>query len=93
MERHTMISNRQMLALVALATVGTSSLYAPATLAFYAERDSWFLVLAGGVIGFFNIYVFVWLNRMYPDKSLITLIPHLLGRWVGGLLAIVYIFF
>ncbi|RXZ80890.1 spore gernimation protein [Paenibacillaceae bacterium] len=93
MEQQTVISNRQMMAIVTLATVGTSSLYAPATLALYAERNSWYLVVVGGMIGVFNIYLFVWLNRLYPDKNLITIITHLLGKWIGGALALVYIFF
>ncbi|WP_245375378.1 GerAB/ArcD/ProY family transporter [Paenibacillus eucommiae] len=93
MERAVVISNQQMLALVVVATIGTSSLYAPSTLAHYAGRDSWYLVVVGGAIGLLNIFVFLWLNRMYPEKNLITICLHVFGRWFGGLLALVFIFY
>ncbi|MNI15547.1 Spore germination protein YndE [compost metagenome] len=93
MERRVMISNRQMLALVSLAAVGTSSLYAPSALAHYVGRDSWYLVLVGGLVGLFNTFVFIWLNRMFPDKNLITVTLHLFGRWLGGLIAFIFILF
>ncbi len=88
MDKHTVISNRQMLAIVALATVGTSSLYAPATLVHYGGRDAWYLVLMGGAIGIINVSVFVWLNRLYPGRNYISVILLVFGRWIGGPLAL-----
>ncbi|WP_239618228.1 GerAB/ArcD/ProY family transporter [Cohnella mopanensis] len=93
MERRITISNIQLMSLIAITSIGTSSLYAPATLARYAERNSWFLVLAGGAVGLLNLYVFLWLNRMYPDKNLIKICMHLLGPLVGGIVALGFIFY
>ncbi|MEK8128480.1 endospore germination permease [Paenibacillus filicis] len=93
MAQQSMISNRQLLALVALATVGTSSLYAPAPLAHYAGRDAWYLVLIGGAAGLLNIGVFVWLNRLYPEHNLISICKQVLGRWVGGLLGFIFVLY
>jgi len=93
MERRIQISNLQMMALIALATFGNSSLYAPQVLALYAERDSWFVVLVGGVIGILNVIVFLVLNRLYPDKNLVSICTHLFGKWVGWLVGLVIVFF
>ncbi|MFC4596982.1 GerAB/ArcD/ProY family transporter [Cohnella hongkongensis] len=93
MERSTVISNFQLMALIIISTIGTSSLYAPATLVRYAERNTWFLVLAGGLVGLLNVSVFLTLNRLYPDKNLVRICKHLLGPWIGGLLAVVFVFY
>ncbi|MFD2118051.1 endospore germination permease [Paenibacillus yanchengensis] len=93
MEQRLQISNIQMLALVALSTFGTSSLYAPQILASYADRDSWFVVIIGGMIGVLNALVFFWLFKLHPDKDLISLCTLLFGKWFGRLLALVFIFY
>ncbi|WP_240414117.1 GerAB/ArcD/ProY family transporter [Paenibacillus periandrae] len=93
MERRVMITNHQMLALVVISTIGASSLYAPAALAHYAERDAWYLVLMGGAFGLFNIFVFAWLDRLFPGKNIITISISLLGRWIGSLVAALIIFY
>lgn len=93
MERRITISNTQMMALIVISSIGTSSLYAPAILAHYAERNSWYLVLTGGVFGLLNLFVFIWLNRLYPDKNIIKICLHLLGPLVGGVIALGFVFF
>ncbi|WP_372637838.1 endospore germination permease [Cohnella sp.] len=93
MERREVISNFQLMSLIVISTIGTSSLYAPATLVRYAERNSWFLVLAGGLTGLLNLLILMTLNRMYPDKNLIRICKHVLGPWIGGLLAFAVIFY
>lgn len=79
MERREVISNFQLMSLIVISTIGTSSLYAPATLVRYAERNSWFLVLAGGLSGLLNLSIIMTLNRIYPDKNLIRICKHVLG--------------
>ncbi|GAA3404743.1 endospore germination permease [Paenibacillus hodogayensis] len=91
MERGTVISNQQLMALIVISTVGTSSLYAPATLSHYAERDSWLLVMVGCAIGLLNLFVFLQLNKLHPDKNLIEICREVFGRWFGGLLAFAFI--
>lgn len=93
MERQVTISNFQLMSLIVISTIGASSLYAPAALVRYAERNSWFLVIAGGLAGLLNVSVFLVLNRMYPDKSLIRICKHVLGPWLGGLLAFAFVFY
>ena len=93
MERRIMISNFQMMTLIVISTIGTSSLYAPATFAHYAERNSWILVLVGGLMGLFNLLILIKLNQIYPDKNIITICTHLLGPWLGGILAFLFTFY
>src|SRR4030095_4595979 len=93
MERRIMISNFQMMSLIVISTIGTSSLYAPATFAHYAERNSWYLVVAGGIIGLLNLFVFLKLNQIYPNKNIISICTHLLGPWLGGGLAFLFVFY
>ncbi|WP_138754312.1 GerAB/ArcD/ProY family transporter [Paenibacillus sinopodophylli] len=93
MERRIIINNFQMMSLIVISTIGTSSLYAPATLAHYAERNSWYLVLIGGIVGFFNLYVFLKLNQLYPGHNIITMSKQLLGPWLGGAVAFLLLFY
>jgi len=93
LEHRIQITNLQMMALIALATFGNSSLYAPQALAHYAERDAWFVVLIGGIIGLLNVLVFFFLNRLYPDKNLITICTHLFGKWIGWLIGLVIVLY
>jgi spore germination protein (amino acid permease) len=91
MERRIMISNFQMMALIVISTIGTSSLYAPATFAHYAERNSWYLVILGGIMGVINLFVLLKLHQIYPKKNIITICTHLLGPWFGGFLAFLFV--
>ncbi|MGO4548832.1 endospore germination permease [Paenibacillus sp. 2TAB23] len=93
MGQRIQISNFQMMSLIVIATIGTSSLYAPATLAHYAERNSWYLVLAGGMVGLLNLSVFLKLNKLYPGQNLIGISKQVLGPWLGGVLAFLFIFY
>ncbi|WP_169090927.1 endospore germination permease [Paenibacillus sp. PL91] len=93
MERRITISNFQMMSLIVISTIGTSSLYAPATFAHYAERNSWYLVVTGGIMGLLNLFIFLKLNQLYPNKNLISICTHLLGPWLGKGLAFLFIFF
>lgn len=92
MERRiTTISNFQMMTLIIISTIGTSSLYAPATFADYAERNSWYLAVAGGIMGLINLCVFLKLNQLYPNKNIISICTHLLGSWIGSVMAFLFI--
>ncbi|GGG79484.1 GerAB/ArcD/ProY family transporter [Paenibacillus radicis (ex Gao et al. 2016)] len=93
MMRQTTISNQQMMALLVISTVGTASLYAPAILTQYASRDSWVLVLLGGVVGILNVLVFLQLNKWYPGKSIIAISRQVLGGWLGGLFSFLFFFY
>lgn len=93
MERRIIISNFQMMCLIVISTIGTSSLYVPSKLALYAERNAWYLVLAGGLVGLFNVFVFLKLSQLYPDKNMITISTHVLGPWLGGAIAMLFVFY
>ncbi|BBI35046.1 GerAB/ArcD/ProY family transporter [Cohnella abietis] len=93
MEGSIRISNFQLLSLVVIASIGTSSLYAPAVISQYAGRNCWYLVVVGGFVALFNMAVFLWLNRIYPDKNIIKICIHVLGPWLGSGVAALFIFF
>jgi spore germination protein KB len=93
MERRITISNFQFMALIVISTIGTSSLYAPAIFAHYAERNSWYLVVVGGIMGLLNLLVLLKLNKFYPDKNILAICTHLLGPWFGGGLAFLFVFY
>jgi len=93
MERRVAIGNFQLMSLIVISTIGTSSLYAPAALAHYADRNSWLLVLAGGAAGLLNLAMFLWLNRRFPGQNLVAICKGALGPWVGGLFAFAFIFY
>jgi spore germination protein KB len=87
------ISGRQLMVLVFLYTIGTTVLVIPAGLAAAAKQDAWIGALAGVVIGggVLGLYASLW--RLYPDKTFVGICEAVLGRWIGALISIVFMFY
>jgi spore germination protein KB len=87
------ITGRQLMVLVFLYTIGTTILVIPAGLAAVAKQDAWIGAIAGVVIGgaVLGLYGSLW--RLYPDKTFVGICEAVLGKWLGALLSIVFMFY
>ncbi|RNB89699.1 spore gernimation protein [Brevibacillus fluminis] len=91
--RKEIITNRQFMILISIITIASSILYIPRAVSQIAGRDGWLVVLVSGLVGLLNLYVFLWMERLYPGKNLMEIHQQLLGKVFGGLLNFVYLFY
>lgn len=87
------ISNRQLMVLVFLYTIGSAILIIPSGLAAIAKQDAWIGALAGVVIGGITVGLYILLWRLFPGKTFVGICEAVLGRWMGALLSIIYMFY
>lgn len=85
------VSNRQVTIMIMLYTVGSGSLLIPATVLGVAYQDGLFSILMGMAFSVCISYLFHMLVKKYPNKSILDMMEFTFGRWVGGLVQIVFI--
>lgn len=87
------ISGRQLMVLVFLYTVGTTVLVIPAGLAEAVKQDAWIGAIAGVLIGgaVLGLYAALW--RLYPGKTFVGICEAAMGKWLGALLSILFMFY
>lgn len=81
------ITNHQLLLLTSIFVVGASPLIVPTLVASAAERDSWLSVILAAILGFFVVWVNVYLAELHPGKTFVEFTQQILGKWVGGVVA------
>ncbi|WP_094548702.1 GerAB/ArcD/ProY family transporter [Petroclostridium xylanilyticum] len=87
------ISNRQFSILVTLNAIGTAILITLAGLASEVKQDAWISVIAGvgislALIGLYNV-----IGDLYPNMSFVKAIEAALGKWLGTVVSLLFIFF
>ncbi|EOO24099.1 spore germination protein (amino acid permease) [Bacillus cereus VD133] len=92
MER-SQISNRQLMILITLITISSPIFFLPSEVSKGVGRDGWYIVIFSGLIGMFNVMIFIWLERIFPKKSLIQIIQGVFGRFVGGIVNVLMFFY
>ncbi|MFZ5814641.1 MAG: GerAB/ArcD/ProY family transporter [Bacillota bacterium] len=90
MLRREQIDGRQLVSLLLGFLLGTS-LVLPT--GHQAERDAWLAVLIGGGAGVVAGAAYARLSQAFPGQSLVGYSRRLLGRWVGGLIGLLYIWY
>jgi spore germination protein KB len=85
------ITSRQLFALTAFFTCGTTILYISSGLAGYAKQDAWIAAAITPVVGTAFLRLYTYLGSLYPDKTLVEVIISLFGKWVGGLFTLSFI--
>lgn len=92
MQTNGHISERQLMVLAFLYTIGTTVLIVPSGLAATAHQDAWLGALAGIVFGgaILGLYVALW--RAFPGLTLVGICEAALGRWLGALVALLFVF-
>ncbi|MBW5470477.1 endospore germination permease [Brevibacillus formosus] len=85
------ISARQFMILVTLFAIGDAILYVPSLTATAAKQDAWISALIGWGEGFLLTYLYISLSMRYPNKSIFQYSEDILGKWMGKVVAILFI--
>lgn len=86
------LSKRQSMTITLGFIVGTSPLKLSSSVAALAGPDSWFSALIAALFGLLVVWIDTRLAGLYPEKTLVEAIVLLLGKWVGGFVAVCFIF-
>ena len=86
------IGGRQFTLLVATFLIGSAALYGPSFLASAAAQDGWIICLLGMCGGFVIVWSYHALMSMYPSMTFIEINQKVLGRWIGGLTSLYFLF-
>lgn len=87
------ISARQFRILVTLCFIGTTILRHPGALAKQAKQDAWIAVILGIVVGLLLVWLYNSIGKLFTNMTLIESIEKLLGKWLGKLISLLFIFF
>lgn len=84
------ITHRTFFVSVALFTVGTSILVAPAALAQNAKQDAWLACIIGGLFNLLLTGFYAFIGRRLKQRSLIQYGMDVLGKWAGTVVGVWY---
>ncbi|PQP83471.1 spore gernimation protein [Paenibacillus sp. PCH8] len=84
---------RQLAILTFITMIGDMILLYPTMMAYSSRQDAWICSLLSQPIGLFIMWLMYKLHRTYPTLSLIEICPKLLGKWIGSVLAVAYLFY
>jgi spore germination protein KB len=87
------ISGHQLFTLFALSSLGGSVTVASAPMAAVAKQDAWLGALVSAAYGMGVVLLFYFIGSRYPGLTLIGILRKILGKWLGTLLAVCYVFF
>lgn len=87
------ITDHQVFALTSCFTCGSAILVISATIASFAKQDAWIAMLVTLTFGLFEIWIVCFLWSSYPNMTYIEMIKEILGKWVGNIISIYFIFF
>jgi spore germination protein KB len=87
------ISTSQFMVLVFLYTIGTTILVIPSGLAGVAKQDAWIGVIAGLILNIGIVYIFIKLWSMFPEQSFVEICDKVLGKYLGKLFSVFFIFY
>lgn len=87
------ISSRQLIILFLIFSMGDSVLILPSIVTGEAEQDAWISGIVSVIAGFFIVSLFYKVGKMYPELTLVEYTTKLLGKWVGGCIAVLFIFY
>ncbi|RBW68535.1 GerAB/ArcD/ProY family transporter [Bacillus taeanensis] len=87
------ISTRQFMISVILFTIGTTILFVPTTVATEAKQDGWISAILFTGIGLLLVLFYNALGNIFPNMTLVELSIKLLGKWIGNMVAFIYVSF
>ena len=93
MNRRDSIAAKQLLGFIVSAQIGFGILVLPSSLAEKIGHDGWIAVTLSGIIFFIVTLIIVAFLRIHKDKSLIEINKITYGKYLGGLLNIVFILY
>lgn len=87
------VNVRQMTIFVVLFFIGTTILVQPSTLASIAKQNAWIAVILGVFVSLWIVWLYSRIAMIFPDKNFSAGLEWLLGKWIGKLVSILYIFY
>ncbi|MCX7614578.1 MAG: endospore germination permease [Clostridiales bacterium] len=87
------LSDHQVFALAGNFTMGTAIIAVTATVADYAKQDAWIVALLAPVVGLPLIWVYHYLMKLHPGKTLIEVYYAVFGKVIGWILAAYFVIF
>ncbi|WP_145410024.1 GerAB/ArcD/ProY family transporter [Paenibacillus xylanexedens] len=84
---------RQLAILTFTIIIGDMILIYPNLVVNAAKQDAWICSIISQPIGLFILWTIFKLHQTYPTLSLIEICSKILGRWLGCILAVVYLFY
>ncbi|MCL4426534.1 MAG: Ger(x)C family spore germination protein [Firmicutes bacterium] len=87
------ITPRQLVMLLLIFEVGSAILLVPTGLIKTAGQDAWLAVLLAFLPAAVSAAIYVTLDRLYSGLSLIQYAPRILGRFLGRLIGLLYLWF
>lgn len=87
------IHPRQFMILTVLYTIGTSLLIIPSHSAAVVKQDAWLASIGMSFINLLYIVIYILLMHRFPGLNLVQIAEKLLGKWLGNVLAWLYITF
>ena len=91
MSKEDRISPKQVVFLLLTCILATVDIFLPAQVAQIAGRDAWISALVAPVLGYLMYRIILLLSLLFPQQSLAALNKILLGKYLGGLLTLLYI--
>ncbi|MZQ82212.1 endospore germination permease [Paenibacillus sp. 5J-6] len=92
MNNESTLTARQLMIFIFLISVGTTILVVPSILAAESKQDAWIAGIAAVSVGLLFIWMYVKLARMYPAMTLFDMNEHVLGKWLGKGVTLLYIY-
>ncbi|MEI7027769.1 GerAB/ArcD/ProY family transporter [Paenibacillus sp. y28] len=92
MKHDTFITPRQFTIMVILFTIGSTILILPAPLASEAKQDAWLVALAGAILGLLIGRLYTAVALLHPGLSFIQQTEFILGKPIGTLFNLSFIF-
>ncbi|KQL32779.1 hypothetical protein AN960_22670 [Bacillus sp. FJAT-25509] len=90
MNRKLKVSGFQLLCMIFMFINGTSP---PIEIYSLAKQDAWMSLLIGLTMGCLLFFVYIKLYSFFPDVPFTKYIQNILGKYVGKLLALIYIIY
>jgi len=79
--------------LVFIYTIGSTILLTPSGLSSMVKQDAWISAVVGVGLGVGLAYFYSSLAMLYPDKSFTEFSEIILGKWLGKLVSMSFLFF
>ena len=87
------LSNNQMFAITANFTIGISLISVSSNATALAFQDAWISALITPIIGLPFIWLYYYLGKQYPGKTLIDIFKSAFGKWLGWIISAFFVVF
>lgn len=87
------LTDNQIFALVANFTIGISMISVSASAAGLAFQDAWISAIITPIFGLPFIWLYCYLGKTYPNKTIIDILKSVFGKWFGFIISLFFVLF